>query len=65
MLENLFRRIVPTAALVALVALAALANAPAGNAKAKTCADAVVADWYGDGRVDQIFPTHCYQEAIR
>ena len=22
-------------------------------------------DWYGDGRVDKIFPLHCYQEAIR
>lgn len=65
MLEDLSRRILLSAALAALVALAALATAPAGSAKAKTCADAVVADWYGDGRVDQIFPTHCYQEAIR
>jgi hypothetical protein len=31
----------------------------------KSCADQVVADWYGDGRVDKIFPQHCYQEAIR
>ena len=22
-------------------------------------------DWYGDGRVDEVFPTHCYLDAIR
>jgi hypothetical protein len=48
-----------------LVVLATLAGAPAASAKAKTCADQVVADWYGDGRVDKIYPRHCYQEAIR
>jgi hypothetical protein len=64
-LEDLSRRIVLAAALAATVALAALADAPPADAKAKTCADAVVADWYGDGRVDEIFPIHCYQEAIR
>jgi hypothetical protein len=37
---------------------------PAGAAS-KSCADQVVADWYGDGRVDKIFPIHCYQDAIR
>ena len=35
------------------------------TAASKSCADQVVADWYGDGRVDKIFPLHCYQEAIR
>jgi hypothetical protein len=49
----------------ATVALTLLvAPSPAGAA-AKSCADQVVADWYGDGRVDKIFPLHCYQEAIR
>ncbi|MCZ7590036.1 MAG: hypothetical protein M5U27_14510 [Gaiella sp.] len=65
MLETLSRRIVLAAALAATVVLAALAGAEPASAKAKTCADAVVADWYGDGRVDEIFPIHCYQEAIR
>jgi hypothetical protein len=46
--------------------LAALALAgPAPAASSKNCAKAVVADWYGDGRVDKVFPIHCYQEAIR
>jgi hypothetical protein len=38
---------------------------PAAAASKSACAKAVVADWYGDGRVDRIFPQHCYQEAIR
>jgi hypothetical protein len=45
--------------------LAALALAGPGAAASKSCADQVVADWYGDGRVDKVFPAHCYQEAIR
>jgi len=53
------------AALIALVALAPLAVAPAASAKAKTCGEKVVDDWYGNGRVDQIFPTQCYLDAIR
>jgi hypothetical protein len=59
------RRFLLSAALVALVALTSLAVAPGASAKAKTCGEKVVDDWYGDGRVDQIFPTHCYLDAIR
>ena len=51
--------------LLALAVIAALAAAPTASAKAKPCADQVVADWYGDGRVDKIYPRHCYHEAIR
>ena len=58
-------RFLLSAALVALVALTSLAVAPGANAKAKTCGEKVVDDWYGDGRVDEIFPTHCYLDAIR
>ena len=59
------RRFLGLPALIALVALVAFWAAPTASAEAKTCADEVVADWYGDGRVDKIFPKHCYQEAIR
>ena len=48
-----------------LVLVALSVAGPAAAAKKKSCADAVVADWYGDGRVDKVFPLHCYQEAIR
>ena len=39
--------------------------APTSLAATKSCADQIVADWYGDGRVDKIYRIPCYQEAIR
>jgi hypothetical protein len=61
--DVLSRRITLFAALASLAALTALSFAPV--ASAKTCAERVIDDWYGNGRVDQIFPKHCYLEAIR
>ena len=59
-------RIVFVAALIALATLTALAGAPAASAaKSLSCAEKIVDDWYGDGRVDQIFPIPCYKAAIR
>jgi hypothetical protein len=49
----------------AIVVLTLLIGPSPASAAAKPCARAVVDDWYGDGRVDRIFPLHCYQEAIR
>jgi len=63
--DVLSRRLLLPAVLVAFVALASLALAPGASAKEKTCGEKVVDDWYGDGRVDGIFPTHCYLDAIR
>lgn len=57
------RRIPLLTALAAIAALTALSFVPV--ASAKTCAEQVIDDWYGNGRVDQIFPKHCYLEAIR
>ena len=48
-----------------LVAAVLVAPAPAGAARATSCAKQIVNDWYGDGRVDRIYPLHCYREAIR
>ncbi len=45
--------------------LATLSLAGPAAAATKSCADDVVADWYGDGRVDKVFPLECYREAIR
>jgi len=59
-----YRRLSLPALVLGLV-LAALAVAGPGAAASKSCADQVVADWYGDGRVDKVFPAHCYREAIR
>ena len=50
--------------LVLGLVLAALSVAGPAAAAKKSCGDAVVADWYGDGRVDKVFPLRCYQEAI-
>lgn len=63
--DVLSRRILLPAALLALLVLAPLVLAPGASAKEKTCGEKVVDDWYGDGRVDGIFPTHCYLDAIR
>ena len=59
------RRLTFIAFLTATVALTLLVGPTPATAASKSCADQVVADWYGDGRVDRIFPLHCYQEAIR
>ena len=59
-------RIALVAALIALVALTALAGAPSATAASSlSCAEQIVDDWYGDGRVDKIYPLKCYQAAIR
>ena len=59
------RRRTLIAFLAATIALTLLVGPSPAAAASKSCADQVVADWYGDGRVDKIFPLHCYQEAIR
>ena len=38
-------------------------SAPA-MAKEKTCAEQIVDDWYGNQRVDKLYPIHCYRQAI-
>jgi hypothetical protein len=52
--------------LFAVALLAVLAGAgPAAAAKKPSCAEQVVADWYDNGRVDYLYPLHCYREAIK
>ena len=54
-------------ALALLAVLAALLGdcGPAAAAKKPNCAEQVVADWYDNGRVDYLYPLHCYREAIK
>jgi hypothetical protein len=59
------RRRILIALVTASLAVTLLLTPQPAPAASSSCADAVVADWYGDGRVDKIFPLHCYQEAIR
>lgn len=56
--------------LILLVATMALAGGALGVGKAEarsfsTCSDALIHDWYVDGRVDKTYPVHCYREALR
>jgi hypothetical protein len=43
--------------------LAALALAGPADA-ASTCGQKVLADWFDNGRVDRLYPLHCYEDAI-
>lgn len=42
-----------------------MALALSGTAAASTpCGKKVLADWFDNGRVDRLYPPHCYEEAI-
>jgi hypothetical protein len=57
---------VAVAVAVAVALVAALAGSgPAAAAKQPSCAEQVVADWYDNGRVDYLYPLHCYRDAIK
>lgn len=49
-------------ALLAILVVA-VAGLACGSAAASSCGDRVVADW-SDGRIDGIYPLHCYQSAL-
>jgi uncharacterized membrane protein YgcG len=52
-------------ALVAVVASAFVALSLSGTADAATpCGKKVLADWFDNGRIDRLYPAHCYEEAI-
>lgn len=54
----------PLRTLVLAAAAAAVVAAFAPSALAASCGKQIVNDWYGDGRVDKIYPLHCYDDAI-
>jgi hypothetical protein len=52
--------------LILIVAIAAVAGSVGvGTARASTCSQALIHDWYVDGRVDQTYAVHCYREALK
>jgi hypothetical protein len=60
-------RTAPTlASLLVLVAAAVAALTVTGTASAKgtKCGEQIVADWFDNGRIDRLYPLHCYEEAI-
>ena len=36
----------------------------AGPAAASSCGDKILGDWFDNGRIDRLYPLHCYEEAI-
>jgi hypothetical protein len=54
-----------TSLLVLLVAsVAALTVTGTASAKGTKCGQQIVADWFDNGRIDRLYPLHCYEEAI-
>ncbi len=57
-----------TSALIAIVALLASAlvafAAPDTASAATPCGKKVLADWFDNGRIDRLYPLHCYEEGI-
>ena len=52
-------------ALIALLASALVALSLTGTAAAATpCGKKVLADWFDNGRIDRLYPLHCYEDAI-
>lgn len=51
--------------LIALVAVLAPLAAPAPSLAKEPCAKQLIDDWYADGRIDNVYPVHCYVEAKR
>ena len=49
-----------TLAVAGIGALMLSSSAPA----ATPCATKILADWYDNGRIDHLYPLHCYEEAI-
>jgi hypothetical protein len=48
-----------------LTAAAAAAAFGVGTAQASACSNALIRDWYVDGRIDNTYPVHCYREALK
>jgi hypothetical protein len=48
----------------AVLASAFVALALPATAMATPCGDKVLADWFDNGRIDRLYPLHCYEEAI-
>lgn len=50
--------------LVAGVLVALSLSGPAAAAKTTPCGKKVLNDWWDNGRVDRLYPLHCYEDAI-
>jgi hypothetical protein len=58
----------PLILLISAVAVASAFGVSPQQAEARsmsTCSKALIHDWYVDGRVDKVYPVHCYREALK
>jgi hypothetical protein len=53
------------ASIATLAVALALGSAAPAAASSTPCWKVVVSDWYADGRIDNAYPLHCYQDALR
>ena len=51
--------------ILVVVAAAAAATFGVSTAHASACSDALIRDWYVDGRIDNTYAVHCYREALK
>ena len=58
------RRALALAGLLGALAASLLALALPATAMASPCGDKVLADWFDNGRIDKLYPAHCYEDAI-
>jgi hypothetical protein len=58
------RRVPALAALLGILAATLVALAVPAPALASPCGDKVLADWFDNGRIDRLYPLHCYEDAI-
>jgi hypothetical protein len=56
--------VVVARALFAVAAIAATVLVAPASAGASGCANAVVADWRDNGRIDKTYPAQCYRAAV-
>jgi hypothetical protein len=56
--------VVAPRALFAVAAIAATVVVAPAPAAASSCANAVVADWRDNGRIDKTYPPKCYRAAV-
>jgi len=54
-----------TPLILVFVAAAAAATFGVSTAQASACSNALIHDWYVDGRIDKTYPVHCYREALK
>jgi hypothetical protein len=58
------RRLPAFLAGLTLLAAALVALAAPSTAMASKCGDQVLADWFDNGRIDEVYPLRCYQDAL-